>query len=134
MLKFLAVLRMAMIDATIYRDDMLLWSLSLMIGPMVYLVVWLAVSATGNNLPLTSVQFVQYFLLVVLVRIWANAWHSQIVAADIRSGAISKFFLKPIPYLVYRFGDNIGYRLIKGLFGLAVFLLLALIFHMQIPQ
>ncbi len=132
--KFLAVVRMAINDAVIYRSDILMWAFSLLLGPLIYLIIWLALSISGGKPPLTQSEFVQYYLLVMLVRTWANSWNSQFIANDIRTGAISPFLIRPIPYLSYRFGDSVGNRIIKAVFGLTAILILGIFFKVSIPN
>lgn len=134
MKKLLIYIRLAIIDSIIYRGDMLLWAIGLMVAPTIYLLVWLAVIASGGRTPMSAAQFVQYYILTILVRMWANVWASQFIAADIRLGRITSFLIKPVPYIIYQFGGTTGNKILKSVFTIAVVIILSLLFGFTLPD
>jgi len=110
-----------------YRGAMFVYIISNVTGPLISLLVWLAVSDQGVQLPYDRSQFVTYYLLLSLVSMLTASWLAPFVAEQIRLGGISPWLLRPAPYIVHDIANNIGEKLIKlplllpliGLFGLA---------------
>lgn len=121
-------------DCLTYRGDILLWSLGLIVQPVVLLLVWIAVINSGGKTPLSREQFVQYYVLLMIVKIWVQAWASQFIANDIRLGRISPFILKPVPYLFHQLGNNLGNKFLKLIFMTVVIAILILAFGFRPPE
>lgn len=134
MRKLLAYIRLATIDSIFYRGDMILWAVGLLIQPVVYLLVWLAVISAGGKPPLSRDEFIQYYLAILLIRTWANVWASGFISADIRLGRLSPFLLRPAPYIFYQLGNNIGGKVIKSAAMLIAVILLLFLFSARIPS
>ena len=58
--------------------------------------------------PMTRIEFIQYFILVILIGTWTSAWAGQFISADIRLGKISPYLLKPVPFIFHQVANNIG--------------------------
>lgn len=134
MRKLLSYIRLAIIDSFTYRGDMFLWAIGIIVQPVVLLVVWLAVINSGGKTPLSREEFVQYYIFLLVVRLWVQAWASQFISADIRLGRISPFILKPVPYLFFQLGNNFGGKILKSFFMVLVVIVLSLVFHLRLPS
>jgi viologen exporter family transport system permease protein len=64
--------------------------------------------------------------LMSLVAMLTGVWISEYLAADIRSGGLSKYLLRPAPIMAGQIGNNLGEKVIK-LFLLGPFVLAAAI-------
>jgi ABC-2 type transport system permease protein len=91
-----------------YRASTLVLMLNTFVGPTIALLVWLAVSAHSaggaNTLPLSRSQLVTYFVLMSLVSMLTGVWISEYLAADIRSGELSKYLMRPAPVMAGHIG------------------------------
>ena len=79
-----------------YRGQLLIWILSSVL-PLVMMLVWVQIANTQGPINgFSSVDFVEYYLLVTLFRRLTGAWIFWDVDADIRHGSLSPQLLKPI--------------------------------------
>ena len=79
-----------------YRGQLLIWILSSVL-PLVMMLVWIQIANTQGPINgFSSIDFVEYYLLVTLFRRLTGAWIYWDVDADIRNGTLSPQLLKPI--------------------------------------
>lgn len=133
MKKISALIRISIIDAFTYRGDVLLYTLGNLAQPLVFLLVWLALIASGGNVSISRFEFIQYYLLVILVHLATSAWDAPFISRDIRLGNISPFLTKPIPYILFQAGNNIGEKILKSLYAIPAVVMLGLFFKLNIP-
>ena len=134
MKKIWALIKMNLIEAFEYRGDLLLYSLSYAAQPVVYLLVWLAVSASSISLTMTVGEFAQYYIWLLIVQLWVSAWASPIIASDIRHGRMSPYLLKPIAYANFHLGGNLGAKLIMTVTTVPLVIILAIVFKPTWPE
>lgn len=106
-----------------YQGDIVIYTLSSFVLPLVMMAVWLAVASSSPTLTNDKTYIVSYFFLqIVIVRI-TGVWHGIFMGADIREGRLSQYLLKPFPYIWYQVADNISekvWKLIISLPALAI--------------
>lgn len=95
-----------------YRADFVIHMFNQVAGPAIALLVWLTVSEHGVNVPYNRRQFVTYYVLLGVVSAITGTWYAPYVAEHIRTGRLSPLLLRPVPYIVYDVGDNIGQKLV----------------------
>jgi ABC-2 type transport system permease protein len=79
-----------------YRGQLLIWILSSVL-PLVMMLVWIQIANTQGSINgFTSIDFVEYYLMVTLFRRLTGAWIFWDVDGDIRKGTLSPQLLKPI--------------------------------------
>lgn len=98
------------------RGDILLYSLSLFVTPVIVLAVWLVINTQGTNTLMSYKELVIYFLANVLVKAATSSWIGQFIPSRIRRGEISGLLLKPMPFLLDWSANNISEKIIKLLF------------------
>ena len=96
-----------------YRGAFAVLMFNTVAGPVVSLMVWLAVSDQGVRLPYDRSQLVTYFVLLSVVRMLTGTWLAPYVAEEIRLGHLSPLLLRPAPYVASYLGNNIGEKVIK---------------------
>ncbi len=133
MKKISALIRTSIIDAFTYRGDVLLYTLGNFAQPLIFLLVWLALIASGGNILISRSEFIQYYLLVILVHLGTSAWDAPFISRDIRLGNISPFLTKPIPYILFQAGNNLGEKILKYLYVIPMIVILGLFFGLNIP-
>ncbi len=112
-----------------YRGDFFILMLSSVGGPLVSLLVWLAVSDEGVPLPYDRSQFVTYYVLLSVVSMLTNSWLAHYVAEEIRLGTLSPWLLRPAPFIANDVGNNVGEKIIKLPLLLPLVLVVALAFR-----
>ena len=79
-----------------YRGQILIWILSSVL-PLVMMLVWIQIANTQGPINgFSSIDFVEYYLMVTFFRRLTGAWIFWDVDADIRNGTLSPQLLKPI--------------------------------------
>lgn len=109
-----AFIKVNLKDALQYREDILLFTLSGAAQPIVSLLVWSVISSsTGNSLPLSQNQILEYFIILMFVKVVTSAWGGWFVSQDIKEGNISKLLLKPTSIFYEQMGNNISEKILK---------------------
>lgn len=97
-----------------WRAGVLILMLNSVATPTISLLVWLTVQQNApGGLPLDRPQLVTYFVLLSVVSMLSDTWIGQYVAADIRTGELSKYLLWPAPAMASAIGNNLGEKAIK---------------------
>lgn len=109
-----------------------MFTLSGLAQPLINIFVWLSISGTSAS-PMSRIEFVQYFILVILIGTWTSAWAGQFISADIRLGKISPYLLKPVPFIFHQIANNIGEKIIKTIYLLPFVVYLLLSFNFNLP-
>lgn len=133
MKKTFALVKTCISNSFSYRGDVFLFTLGNFVQPLVFLLVWLAVISSGGSAPLSRTEFIQYYLLVIIVHLWSSAWAAPFISHDIRMGKISPFLIKPAPYLIFQIGNNIGEKILKSFFAVPLVLFLGAMFGLNFP-
>ena len=111
-----------------YRGAVAIWTFSVIIEPLVFIVVWQTVAGSGRTGTYTAEQFVAYYLVLMVVGHLTFSWHMYEFEFRIRTGAFSPLLLRPVHPIHHDVCDNLAFKLV-GLFGvLPVAVVLAVVF------
>ncbi len=132
--KFFSIVRMEILSALEFRTDVIIFALSGIARPLIFLFIWVAAVNSGAKTPLTKEEFVVYYLLVMVIGFFVSAWSAPFVSAKIRYGNLSTFLLKPFLYLYQDLGMNLGEKTIKLVYLLPVFLFIWFLFQLKLPS
>jgi ABC-2 type transport system permease protein len=81
-----------------YRTNIFAGCLTALIMLGARYALWAALFATGNAGDSSLIETMTYFVIYDILMIWAEAWHSNAIGEDIRSGDIAQRLIKPCPY------------------------------------
>jgi ABC-2 type transport system permease protein len=112
-----------------YRGAFLIYMVLNVASPTISLLVWLAVSAQGVQLPYSRDQFVTYYVVLSVVSMLTSTWLGLYLAEAIRLGQLSPWLLRPAPYLLNMLGNNLGEKIIKLPLLLPLVAIVALFFR-----
>jgi len=114
-----------------YRAALLIWMIGHVLEPLIYLIIWSAVSkARGGSVgDYTTREFAAYFLLLMLVNHVSYTWIMYEFEYRIRHGSLSFALLKPVHPIHSDVADNLSSKLITFPFMLLVAVALAILFH-----
>lgn len=132
MKKLLPYLRIYFLDTLTYRGDLLLFTISGITQPIINIFIWLSISGSVAT-PLTKIEFIQYFILVIIIGTWTSAWAGGFISADIRLGKISPYLLKPASFIYHQIANNLGEKIIKTVYLLPFVIFLAISFNFKLP-
>jgi ABC-2 type transport system permease protein len=114
-----------------YRASLVIWLIGHVLEPLIFLVVWSAVSRSsgGSVGGYAASDFAAYFIVLMLVNHVTYTWVMFEYEYEIRQGTLSFALLKPLHPIHSNIADNVSSKLIT-LPGMAVVaLILALIFR-----
>jgi ABC-2 type transport system permease protein len=114
-----------------YRASLVIWMIAHILEPLVYLIVWSAVSAThgGQVGDITTRGFAAYYIVLMLVNHVTYTWIMYEYEYRVREGELSFALLKPVHPIHSDIADNISSKLITLPMMLAAAAILAWIFR-----
>lgn len=114
-----------------YRASLAIWMIAHILEPLVYLIVWSAVSATsgGQVGDITTQGFAAYYIVLMLVNHVTYTWIMYEYEYRVREGSLSFALLKPVHPIHSDIADNLASKLITLPMMLAVAALLVWIFR-----
>ncbi len=97
-----------------YRASLMIWMIGHVLEPLIYLVVWSAVSRSsgGSVGGFTPADFSAYFIVMMLVNHVTYTWIIHEYEHRIRQGALSFALLRPVHPIHADFVDNVSSKLI----------------------
>lgn len=114
-----------------YRASLLIWMISHVLEPLIYLIVWSTVSNTGGGSvgDYTTGDFAAYFIVLMLVNHVTYTWIMYEFEYRIREGTFSVALLKPVHPIHSDIADNVSSKIITMPLMVLVAIGLVLIFH-----
>jgi ABC-2 type transport system permease protein len=114
-----------------YRASLFIWSISAILEPVVYMIVWSAVSQGhgGSVGSYTPGGFAAYYIAFMLVNQVTYTWIMYEYEYRIRQGYLSFALVKPVHPIHSDIADNLSSKLITLPFLILVAIGLGLIFH-----
>jgi len=114
-----------------YRAAMVIWLIGLVIQPVIYLVVWLAVTEArdGQVGDFTSADFAAYYITYMVVNHITFTWFMFEFEYRVRSGSFSPLLLQPLHPIHRDIASNLSYKLLTMLLVIPVAVLLIWFFE-----
>lgn len=134
MKKLFTIVRAYTLDALTYRGDVFIYTITGIIHPVILLIIWLAVIASGGNPPMNRQEFLVYYFAVLVIKLWTTAWHARHWSEKIRLGELSPYLLKPASFPLFLLGNNIGEKLLKSVYLLPLIFLAGSAINVGLPQ
>jgi len=97
-----------------YRGSLVIWLLGLVLGPVIYLVVWRTVAETrgGDVGTYGAADFAGYFVVLMIVNQLTFSWHFGEFEWRIRNGFFSPLLLRPIHPIHTDVVENLTFKLL----------------------
>jgi ABC-2 type transport system permease protein len=116
-----------------YRAELLIWLIGMILEPVIYLVVWSAVSASKGTVDgFSRGDFAAYFIVTMMVNFITFDWHMWEFEFRIRDGQFSPLLLRPVHPIHADMASNITYKTLMLIIMLPVSALLAYVFDANI--
>jgi len=98
-----------------YRAALVIWLISQVLDPVIYLVVWSTVSAAsgGEVGGYTRGDFAAYFLVLMLVNNITYSWIMHEYEYRVREGVLSAALLRPVHPIHADIADNLSSKMIS---------------------
>lgn len=109
------------------------WTLSIgwLMGPLVYLFVWVTAAGQGAPGGFSRHDFVLYYLVLILVNQLTYPSSHWIIGESIQAGKLSSWLLRPLPVICEGIASDIALKMVCMPFVLALMVLLGLVLGMQ---
>lgn len=115
-----------------YRGDVLVYTATSFVLPVILMQVWIAVFEARNGNTQQQSYIISYFYIQTLVNVLVGAWHGPFLSRRIREGEISQNLLKPFPYIFYWICQNLSEKIWKVLLSLPLIGILFIFYHKYI--
>lgn len=114
-----------------YRASLVIWLISHVLDPLVYLVVWTTVSRSsgGSVGGFGAAEFAAYFIVLMLVNHVTYTWIMFEYEYRVRHGSFSFALLRPVHPIHSDLADNVSSKIITMPLILAAAAILALVFR-----
>jgi len=114
-----------------YRAALVIWMISQVLEPVIYLIVWTSVTqASGGKVGgYTRSDFAAYFLVLMLVNHLTYTWIMYEYDYRVRQGSLSASLLRPIHPIHSDIADNLSSKIVSTPGLLLVSIVLAVIFR-----
>lgn len=112
-----------------YRGALAIWLLGLLLGPIVYLVVWTTVARSQGGAVggFSAGEFAAYFTVLMIVNQLTFTWHFYEFEWRVRNGFFSPLLLRPIHPVHNDVAENLSFKLLTftGVAPVALLLIVA---------
>src|SRR6266704_2776361 len=114
-----------------YRASSVLWLLDMVLGPVIYLVVWSTIARANGGVVdgYRAGDFAAYFLVLLLVNHLTDNWVYYEFEGRVRQGLLSPLLLRPIHPIHADVAQNLTYKWMMLVVMLPTAGVLALVFH-----
>jgi ABC-2 type transport system permease protein len=114
-----------------YRASLAIWMIGHVLEPLIYLIVWSAVSNTGGGSVggYSTADFAAYFIAMMLINHVTYTWIMYEYEYRVREGMLSFALLRPVHPIHSDIADNISSKLITLPFMLAIAAMLGVLFR-----
>ncbi len=131
-MRFLRIFFLYFQFAFTYRSRAFIWFLIAFLNPLIVLSFWKA--AYSNSDPTGGIwtfsALSSYYILLIIANACLMAHIEDDVAVyDIQRGSLLKYLVRPFPYFLFKFLEELPWRIIQGGFGAVI--LLVFIFFTQ---
>jgi ABC-2 type transport system permease protein len=114
-----------------YRASLVIWLISQVLDPLIYLIVWstVAVASGGEVAGYTTGDFAAYFIVLLVVNHLTYTWIMWEYEYRVREGTLSAALLRPVHPIHADIADNLSSKAVSTPGILLAAAVMALIFH-----
>lgn len=111
------------------------WTLSVawMMGPLVYLFVWITAAGNGTVGGFDRNDFILYYTVLIVVNQLTYPTSTWTTGEGIRSGTISTWLLRPVPVIYEAVASDIAVKIVCLPFILVITVILGLVLGISLP-
>ncbi len=135
-MRYVRIFTLHLQDVIQNRGRTFIYFLMTLLNPLLLLLFWSGTIAEHNaggsywNLG----EMTSYYLLITITMSFLVVHIEEDVAFhDIKEGVLAKYLLRPFSYLVSKFIEELPWRITQGLFGVLVFVIFILFWHVSFP-
>lgn len=108
MRKYLVTFRLSIVNALMYRGNLLAGFATYAMFILVFFCLWRTIYSAGDIEGLSLTQIVWYLCITEIVSFGANTSIYGKVAEDVKTGSVAYQLLRPYGYIGYRFAESMG--------------------------
>lgn len=106
-----------------YRSRNFVWFLVELLNPLLYLLFWKGAYASGHvgSVTFSFSEITSYYFLLIFAGAFLTVHIEEDVARlDIMEGGLVKYLTRPFSYFWLKFFEELPWRAIQGVFGIAI--------------
>jgi ABC-2 type transport system permease protein len=128
--KWRVVMAMFFQDGLVYKANTLIWIMTDVVTAVTMPLIWLASYNGRSSLHgYTPSEMVVYYLVVLSLTGFIESHVMWDMANDVKQGKFNNYLIRPYPMLAYMYASNLGWRVMRTLLGLPLFVIVALAFR-----
>lgn len=127
-MRYVGVLFLHIQEAFESRSRVVIWLIMSLFNPLIMIFFWKGAHTNSSSISFTFIA-TYYILFILLSTILMAHVETSVAYEDIKEGELTQFLLKPFSYFWRKFLMETSYRLVQGLFGLIVFIILFVAFR-----
>ncbi len=107
-----------------HRLRSFIWFLTPLFNAGILILFWSGANKTGTTSGVwPTSQLVTYYLLLTIANSFITSHIEEDISEfDIQQGELARYLIRPISYYWLKFFEEIPYRILQGLYGIALFL------------
>lgn len=113
-----------------YRGDMVIYSITSVLTPIIGLALWLTTSTHSTTLPFNNYQLIAYFIAIMFVGVVTETWQAWFINESINNGNFSSFLIKPLSVFTRYVTENLSDKAFK----LMILSIILIIVSFYIPK
>lgn len=113
-----------------HRVRSFVWFLVTAVNPLIFILYWRGVMRqNGNVFPAwNSISITSYFFLMTIIGACLMSHiEDEIAQDDIQEGNLVQYLTKPFPYYIFKFYEEIHYRLLQGGYGIVIVIIISIL-------
>ncbi|MDD3661690.1 MAG: hypothetical protein PHG63_01365 [Candidatus Dojkabacteria bacterium] len=108
----IAVFHAGLTEERSHGTRIVVWTVSAVIEPVAWAVVWIASSRTEGGFPLGTSTIITYYLLILLMSRLVSSWTFDALAQDIALGRYGSYLVRPVGVVLYRLGLDLSHKFV----------------------
>lgn len=132
--KWRVVMAMFFQDALVYKASTFIWIMNDVVTVVTMPLIWLAsYNGRASIHGFAPSEMVVYYLVILSLTGFIESHVMWDMASDVKQGRFNNYLIRPYPILAYMYAANLGWRVLRTVLGLPLFLLIALAFRHYLP-
>ncbi len=133
--KWRALVGMFVQDALAYKANMVIWIMTDVVTAVTMPLIWLAsYNGRAQIHGFSPSEMVVYYLVMLSLTGFIESHIMWDMAADVKAGKFNIYLIRPLSFLMYMYAANLGWRVLRTVLAVPLFLLVAFAFRHYLPE
>ena len=133
--KWRALLTLFVQDSLAYKANLIIWIMTDVTTAVTMPLIWLAsYNGRAQIHGYSPSQMVLYYLVLLSLTGFIESHVMWDMGADVKAGKFNITLIRPVSYLMYMAAGNLGWRVMRTVLALPIFVLVAFAFRHYLPD